>query len=101
MWDKITGMRHAFQTASESQTRITQYNGSSWDVVIVGSGTKAGIDYGGFHSEPSFLVGTITIAATKQFRFEYQVEGTDSNGLGYACNFGVEVYAQVMITKIA
>ena len=50
----------------------------------------------------SFLVGTFTIAGTKQLRLEYRVITTSAtNGLGLPANFGVEVYAQVSITKIA
>jgi len=49
----------------------------------------------------SCLIGTFTITGTKQFRIEYRVAATRAtDGLGYPSNFGVEVYAQVKITKM-
>jgi hypothetical protein len=48
----------------------------------------------------SLMLGTFTIADTKQFRVEYSVAVTVSTaGLGRPANRGPEVYAQVEITK--
>ena len=49
----------------------------------------------------SKIEGTFTIVAIKQFRIEYQTGGTQGTiGQGRPCNYGVEVYAQVKITKL-
>lgn len=48
------------------------------------------------------LIGTFTIAGTKQFRIEYDCVVTVANtGHGKPSNRAVEVYAQVIITKVA
>jgi len=48
------------------------------------------------------LLGTFTITDTKQFRIEYRVTTTIATyGLGWATNWGTEVYAQACITKTA
>jgi hypothetical protein len=85
-----------FQNCGKSQTRL--YNVTDAAAAIDGSNcSEGGYDV----TQHSYLVGQITIAATKQFRLEYSVQTTRSTGFGYAGNFGPEVYAQVMITKIA
>ena len=49
----------------------------------------------------SKIEGTFTIVAIKQFRIEYQTAATTATtGHGRPCNYGVEVYAQVKITKL-
>jgi hypothetical protein len=48
------------------------------------------------------LIGTVIIADTKQFRLEYYISNTAATyGHGVASNYGVEVYAQLKIKKIA
>lgn len=51
----------------------------------------------------SFIMGTITIASTKTFEFQHQCNSQGLNtGLGDPSGFStVEVYAQIMISKIA
>jgi hypothetical protein len=79
--------------------QIRLYNVSDSTVVIVGGSSAAGSS--GYFNTLAYLFGTISIAATKQFRLEYQVtNGSSNNGLGYPANFGTEVYAQVEIIKL-
>ncbi len=79
--------------------KVRLYNVTDAAVAIIGEGLGSGSYY-----YPFPLIGTITITATKQFRVEYYAStgsGSGTAGQGFPTNLGVEVYAQVEITKIA
>lgn len=66
-------------------------------VAMYGTSEYSGQD----ENQTSVIIGTFTITATKQFRIEYKVTSTvATQGLGMPTNFGPEVYAQVIITRI-
>ena len=79
--------------------QVRLYNVTDGTVALEGSSgfTPAATKMTAF----SYFCGNVTIAGTKQFRLEYQVETTvATDGLGEPSNFGDEVYAQVMITQV-
>ena len=86
----------AFMNVTDCQMRL--YNVTDAEVTIVGPSCLMSND----DSIQSNLIGTFTIAGTKQFRLEYRVSVTFATyGLGSPANFGTEVYQQVFITKLS
>jgi hypothetical protein len=87
-----------FYNCNGAQSRL--YNITTPGVSIIGTSVKTGSTSN--DQVISTLIGTLTVAAPTQFRLEYRVNSTKAtNGLGVAMNFGAEVYAQLMIWKIA
>ena len=89
-------------STGNTQTRI--YNVTDSAASIIGN-TSMSFQHPAENSArttSTFLIGTVTISGTKQFRLQYWCDRTSGNGLdlGYAANYGPEVYAQVMITKL-
>lgn len=82
--------------ASTYQTRL--YNVTDTATAIIGE--SGNITSSGYLGPTSHLDGIITIAGTKQFRLEYYVGAAVATGHGSPANFGVEVYAQLRITKL-
>ncbi|MFA4826459.1 MAG: hypothetical protein WC593_15015 [Methanoregula sp.] len=87
-----------FVSTALSQIRLYNVTDAAVVASLIGKSAKSA----SADSIDSTAKGIVTITATKQFRLEYQVGSTAATyGLGIAANFGVEVYAQIMITQIA
>lgn len=91
-----------FYATGFSQARL--YNVSDTAVQVnINSKAMIGssVSPSSINGESSLILGTFTIAATKQLRIEYRVYGTKATvGLGNPSNLSEEIYAQVKITKI-
>lgn len=75
------------------------YNITDSADVILGSNAQS---TGGSVQTDSFVVGEFTIAGSKVFELQHQIETTaNTYGFGRACNFGTEVYAEVEIWKVS
>jgi hypothetical protein len=87
-----------FYNCNGGQSRL--YNVTDASVVTLGSVGMTGAVSN--VSSNSVFICTLTISGTKQFRVEYSVGATrNTDGLGAAGNLGVEVFAQLFITKLA
>lgn len=93
-------IRVPFYGTKQTQTRLRNITDSTTDVVGSSTYMTNTADGGG---GDSWIIGHITIAATKTFEVQSQVNTTVATfGFGAASNFGeVEVYTQVWIRKIA
>lgn len=84
--------------AGGHQARL--YNVTDASYTIIGGNEVNGADRIG--STRALVAGRFTIASTKVFELRHRVSATQSsNGYGVALGFGTEVYADVIIRKIA
>lgn len=84
--------------AGGHQARL--YNATDGTYPIIGGNEVNGADRIG--STRALVAGRFTIAATKVFELRHRVSATQSsNGYGVALGFGTEVYADVIVRKIA
>ena len=75
------------------------YNVTDSAVVIVGKSSMATNAQG--MTTDSLVRGRFTLAGTKDLRIEHYCQTTYGAGFGLACNFTTEVYAEVLIRKVA
>jgi hypothetical protein len=87
--------RAPFQNSGVAKLRIRNVTDST--TALIGGQSNAASN----SDVPSFVIGEMTIAATKTFELQYQSSASQAtSGLGVATNFGeVEVFAEVEIWR--
>lgn len=86
-----------FNLCQKAQTRLQNIT----DTLTTLPGTTVYTSAGATAVTTSNIVGTFTIAGTKTFEVQYQVELTvATTGQGVPASFGTEVYTQVELTKL-
>lgn len=85
----------AYKTNSH---QIRLYNVT--DGIVVGYGTSACSDSNGVTTSRSELYVPLFVSTPTAFEIQHQCQSTELNdGFGLACNFGDEIYTQVLVTQ--